>query len=72
MELMMPADTKRHRLLIEQLLSQARESRLISENTQLPRPARIRALGFAEGLEHSARKLQVVLEELGREADVSA
>lgn len=68
----MPADTKRHRLLIEQLLSQARESRLISENTQLPRPARIRALGFAEGLEHSARKLQVVLEELGREADVSA
>lgn len=68
----MPADTKRHRLLIEQLLSQARESRLISENTQLPRPARVRALGFAEGLEHSARKLQVMLEELGREADVSA
>lgn len=68
----MPANTKRHRLLIEQLLSQARESRLISENTQLPRPARIRALGFAEGLEHSARKLQVMLEELGREADASA
>lgn len=72
MELMMPADTKRHRLLIEQLLSQARESRLISENTQLPRPVRLRALGFAEGLEHSARKLQLMLEEFGREADVSA
>lgn len=70
----MPAETKRHRLtlLIEQMLSQARESRLISENTQLPRPARIRALGFAEGLEQSARKLQTVIDELGREADVSA
>ncbi len=68
----MTADPKRHRLLIEQLLSQARESRLISENTQLPRPARIRALGFAEGLEHSARKLHAALEELGREANASA
>jgi len=68
----MPADLKRHRLLIEQLLSQARESRIISQNTQLPRPARIRALGFAEGLEHSARKLQAALEDLKQEADVSA
>lgn len=68
----MPVNTKRHRLLIEQLLSRAGESRLISENTQLPRAVRIRALGFAEGLEHSARKLQVMLEALGREADASA
>lgn len=70
----MTADMKRQRLtlLVEQLLSQARESRLISENTQLPRPARIRALGFAEGLELSARKLQVALDDIGREADTSA
>ncbi len=68
----MIADPKRSRisLLMEQLLSQARESRLVSENTQLPRPARIRALGFAEGLELSARKLQTALDEVGREVDV--
>lgn len=70
----MSAEIKRQRLtlLVEQLLSQARESRLVSDNTQLPRPARIRALGFAEGLEHSARRLQTALDEIGREADVSA
>ena len=49
--------------LVEQFLSQARESRKVSDNTHLPRPARVRALGYAEGLEASARKLQSMLEE---------
>lgn len=70
----MSSETQNQRLatLIEQFLLQARESRKVSENTHLPRPARVRALGFAEGLEMSARKLQSVLEEAteDREADV--
>ncbi|MBE2271016.1 MAG: hypothetical protein IAE80_22455 [Anaerolinea sp.] len=65
----MNVETKRHRitLLVEQWLSQARDSRIVSDNTHLPRPARIRALGYAEGLEAAARKLQNALDELGRD-----
>lgn len=61
----MYSETQNQRLvtLIEQFLAQARESRKLSENTRLPRPARVRALGFAEGLETSAQKLKSVLEE---------
>ena len=70
----MLSETQDQRLLglVEQFLSQARESRKVSENTHLPRPARVRALGFAEGLEAAARKIQLTFDESAKDqpADV--
>jgi hypothetical protein len=65
-------DVKRQRLapLIEQFLAQACESRQIADNTRLPRPLRVRSLGYAEGLETAARKLQLALEDLENRVDV--